>query len=324
MSHKESRTKPVRIFAGDLSDRLVAAILSAIDDDPAATVAYDWPEGERLPDDFPNQSITNDALRHIVIHRRSLGQAELSVLAQLRRAIDRSDTKPRLELVAGDLVRYADLQIAAPLVDRIVPEAVSPEVYAAKSLQSEPGTSGCVPVGILTTNRPLAETLREACESFGYRAAILSGWSDPAVPRRALLVWDVPLLSDRWEVRLRDQSRLRPILTLLGLADRGIVDRARGAGAVACLDLPFEFEDLRDTLARHAVMTATQAPAIVPPQHVRPASEDRQPRDFARNLRTDEAHRNRHDTGSHLGKFETPAARVNSERTNQDFRSGGR
>ncbi|MBI1322251.1 hypothetical protein GC170_03555 [bacterium] len=314
MSPQNSRSNPVRIFAGDLSDRLVANLLGAIDPESFSTFVIDWPEGERVPDALLTIPGSSDTLSHVVIHRRSLSVAELSVLGQIRKAIEACDPKPRFELIAGDLVRYADLQIASPLVDRIVPEAVSAEVYGAREHRVAPEVTAGAPVGILTTNRPLGETLLETCDAFGYRPAILSGWSDPAVPREALLIWDVPLLSDRWEVRLRDQSRLRPILTLLGLADRTIVERARSAGAVACLDLPFEFEDLRNSLSRHAVMTSRPATTHGSESQIRPAAHERRLRDFARNLRTDEAHRIRHDAGSHLARYDSIGAGESTER----------
>lgn len=324
MSPQESRSKPVRIFAGDISDKLVTSLLSAIDPESSSTLVFDWPEGDRAPDALLNPLASNDALRHVVLHRRSLSVAELSVLGQIRKAIDSHPSKPRFELIAGDLVRYADLQIASPLVDRIVPESISPEVYGARAYRTPIDVPSGAPVGILTTNRPLGETLRETCEAFGYRSAILSGWSDPAVPRGALLIWDVPLLSDRWEVRLRDQSRLRPILTLLGLADRGIVDRARSAGAVACLDLPFEFEVLRDTLARHAVMPSVAVASSVSSSPCRQPGEERQLHDFARSLRTDEAHRIRHDAGSHLSRYDSVAARTEVQSKGLPIDQGGK
>lgn len=324
MSPQESRTKPVRIFAGDLSDRLVADLLNAIDPESSTTLVFDWLEGDIAPDALLSHLASSDTLRHVVIHRRSLSLAELSVLGQIRKVIDAHPSKPRFELIAGDLVRYADLQIATPLVDRIMPESISPEVFGARAYRTAADLPAGAPVGILTTNRPLGETLRETCDAFGYRSSILSGWSDPAVPRGALLIWDVPLLSDRWEVRLRDQSRLRPILTLLGLADRGIVDRARSAGAAACLDLPFEFEDLRDTLARHAVMPSVPVTSSVPAAPHRQSGEERQLRDFARSLRSDEAHRIRHDAGSHLSRYDSIAAGAEAERQVRKNDSAGK
>lgn len=324
MSPQNSRSNPVRIFAGDRSDPIVANLLGAIDPQTTSTVVVDWPEGDRAPEDLLSHLGSSDTLRLVVVHRRSLSVAELSVLGQIRKAIDACTAKPRFELIAGDLVRYADLQIASPLVDRIVTEAVSAEVYGAKEHRVAPDVTSGAPVGILTTNRPLGETLREACDAFGFRPEILSGWSDPAVPREALLIWDVPLLSDRWEVRLRDQSRLRPILTLLGLADRTIVERARSAGAVACLDLPFEYEDLRNSLARHAVMTSRPATMHVSGSQIRPAAQERRLRDFARNLRTDEAHRIRHDAGSHLARYDSIGAGEETERRVRKIDTSGK
>jgi hypothetical protein len=308
---------PARIFAGDFEDPLVSAMLGALQADPDTVWVVDWPEGTTLPEMIAHHIAMNGELVSVVIHRRSLGPSELAALGFIRRTIENSLRKPSIELIAGNLVRYSDLQATTSLVDRIVSEGVATEVIVRKTSMAEPAGDFGFPVGILTSNVALREMLEDVLLAFGYCPAVLNGCSDPILPHGSLLIWDVPVLSDRWEVRLRDQSRMRPILTLLGLADRGLIERARSAGAISCLELPFQIEDLRNVLERHATRPANRADMRPDrPRTIRSEPEPMQTdRRFSRDLRHDGGHGSTFAKGVHSVPNVSDSSREGSDRT---------
>ena len=78
---------------------------------------------------------------------------------------------------------------------------------------------------------------------------------------RVLSVWDVPVLEPDWPELLRRQSSLGPVIALLGFADRATVARAKAAGAAACLDLPFDLDDLLHVVRRVSAAVESEGPA---------------------------------------------------------------
>jgi hypothetical protein len=252
-------TRPQILLAADMSDPLVLSVRRSLDKFGNALRFLDWPENAPLPAES-SQAIPDCITGpfRIVVHRRGLGHTELAATTEIRaRANLVSGGRVEIDFLVGDLARYAEVQTIAALVDRIVPEAIAADVLAPRlersfGLSAAAGDSVVADVGILSTNRPLAETLAAWVDAFGHRPKIVDGWSDPLSSRHDLLIWDAPILSGRWLVRLRDQARRRSVLVLLGMAHRDIVAQAKAAGAVACLDLPFEAEDLRNLLSIHA------------------------------------------------------------------------
>jgi hypothetical protein len=67
----------------------------------------------------------------------------------------------------------------------------------------------------------------------------------------------------------------------MGFADRATVATAKASGAIACLDLPFEIDDLVDAVERAARSAAPDRwplPARVePPHHLPPRPRRRAP-----------------------------------------------
>ena len=82
---------------------------------------------------------------------------------------------------------------------------------------------------------------------------VICSWTDtqrgrPAAPsssERVLTIWDVPVLEPGWPEQLERRARLTgPLIALFGFADRASVGLARARGAEACLELPFEIDDV--------------------------------------------------------------------------------
>ena len=94
----------------------------------------------------------------------------------------------------------------------------------------------------------------------------------PAAPSpadRALTIWDVPVLEPDWAERLERRARLTgPVIALCGFADRDVVVTAKARGAVACLELPYDVDDLIDVIDR----AARSIPADKWPKHMRASS----------------------------------------------------
>jgi DNA-binding response OmpR family regulator len=131
-------------------------------------------------------------------------------------------------------------------------------------------------IDVAGNNRYLCEGLVEACVTAGYRALAVDDLdaagrvdakpaaSSPA--ERALTIWDVPVLEPDWAERLERRARLTgPVIALFGFADRDDVVTAKARGAVACLELPYDVDDLIDVVDR----VGRSIPADKWPKHLR-------------------------------------------------------
>jgi DNA-binding NarL/FixJ family response regulator len=82
------------------------------------------------------------------------------------------------------------------------------------------------------------------------------------------------VLEAGWAQRLEWRARRTgPVIALAGFADRAVVARARGAGAVACLELPCDLDDLVDAVDRTVTLATPESwpiPARVEPPHELP------------------------------------------------------
>jgi len=124
----------------------------------------------------------------------------------------------------------------------------------------------------------------EVCVRAGYRAAAIDDLlpSDFVRERpagspgaeRTLTIWDVPVLEEGWPEALERRAvATGPVLGLMGFADRDLVRRAKAHGAAICLELPFEIDDLIDSVARAAGSRAPEQwplPARAEPPHQLP------------------------------------------------------
>jgi hypothetical protein len=224
-------------FSGDLTDPWVRALLASM---PPGTAIL---PGLTLPTEPPGA----DGPGVLVMHRPNLSVAEADRLRRWRADGD----GPRVVLVAGRHVRYHHLMAWSALVDAVLPEATARETIGRHLRPGLPrvisGVRGRL-VAIASGQVELARMLAEALESAGYRTSRLG--DDPMAGDAPWVVWDVPVLEQGWTDRLAGASQGRGVVALLGMADRERVAEARRSGAVACLDLPCDPDDLVFVLDR--------------------------------------------------------------------------
>ena len=140
---------------------------------------------------------------------------------------------------------------------------------------------------VASSNGELSRTIAEACTSAGYRVeqandqvvgAPVRATTEPAAPGETLLtVWDVPVL-EAWTDRLERHARERgPVVALIGFPDRNTVALARSKGAVACLELPLNLDDLIDVIDRWSRTLARERADPCPAGSSHPTSFPRAP-----------------------------------------------
>lgn len=257
-------TAPPLLLVGDKSDPLFQELTRIAADSRLACKTFHWPENGQVPAGLIKTATARPLGRGLIlVHRRAIGPLEMHALTDLRHALDAARTgRPRLELVVGDLARYAEVQALEQVADRITPEAVMADLMPGRLArfcgQAPKPASQQAQVGILSSSRDLAAILADLVQWSGFTPVLANGWSDRRLHSGSLVVWDVPMLSSRWLAELQAQSRRRPVLALLAMSHRDTTAQARAAGAVACLDLPFETEDLADLLARHVPKDISQ------------------------------------------------------------------
>jgi hypothetical protein len=243
-------------FVGDLDDPWVAAIADALPSGaPRLRCA-----GE-LPTVWPAALL---AARTVVLHRPLLTSTDAERLRRLRA---REGPPIRIVLCVGPHARYRELESWIPMIDALLPEATARETVARHLAGAESITRPAEPrprVIVVSGLYEMRSTLVEACDTAGYPVTPAADWADD--DSSGLAVWDVPVLEDAWPDRLTQQARKRPVVTLLGIADRVTVTLARSHGAAACLDLPCDPADLVYVLDR---LAAQPSAAMVSPDRLR-------------------------------------------------------
>jgi hypothetical protein len=258
-------------FLGDLDDPWVGSILGSISNRVAVHAV-------NCAGDVPERPF--DALRPpevVVLHRSRLSQADVARLGRWR-AEARSNALPRIILCFSPYVRYEELEQCSRLVDRAIGEATAAEIlhhYLASLIQRR----AVVPckaapdrahVSVVSSDHELQSVLTEACAAAGFQVSARrdpgpqQDWPEAEGVGPVLTVWDVPVLEPDWPDLLDRQSRLGPVVALLGFADRATVAQARAAGSSACLDLPVDPDDLVHVLDRLSLSvrpTRPRAPA---------------------------------------------------------------
>jgi CheY-like chemotaxis protein len=246
-----------------MTAEIPAALFAPIDDPWSQAMAEALPPGSLFipcPGDLPDRWL--DAAPHartIIRHRAFVSNTDLDRVVRARR----SGWTARLVLCVGSSARYGLLQRWSGIADAILPESTAietlPRHLDPHDVPPLPDAAGA-PVAILSALTEMRTLLTDALRSGGYTPVIQAPGPvpDPAsVGRRLPLVWDVPVLDPAWPDRLRLLATSnRPILALLGLADRELVHQARDAGANACLDLPCDPGDLLHVLARLLILQA--------------------------------------------------------------------
>ena len=276
-------------FFGDLSDPWVVAIADAL---PAlhGVVRIDCP-GESLRQPLG----AHHPPRLIVVHRQRLAADDADRFKEWRTQIGTVHS-PALILCVGPYVRYEELERYSGLVDLVLSEATASEVlprHATRLLEGRPsrpprtGEDPHVRVRVASSSGELARTIAEACGSAGYRVeqtddqtvGVRTPTPTPTshelpAPRESLLtVWDVPVLEE-WTERLERHARQSgPVVALIGFPDRSTVALAKAKGAIACLELPLNLDDLIDVIERFPqsqIPEPHHSPARAEPPHTLP------------------------------------------------------
>jgi hypothetical protein len=222
-----------------------------------------------------------------VIHRHQLGPADARRLEEWRARAT------LLVLCVSPYVRYEELERWSGLFDLVLSEAPAADILPGQLARRLDGTGrrrpapGAAPfrIEVAAGDNELGRILADACVRAGYSATPIDdqeiGEQPPARRRdrprpaeRVLTVWELPVLEPGWSRRLEWRvRRTGPVIGLAGFADRAIVAQAREAGAVACLDLPCDLDDLVDAVDRTVAATPPDAwpiPARAEPAHVLP------------------------------------------------------
>jgi hypothetical protein len=235
----EPGASPRVVVAGDLADPLVADLAAAL---PADAVRVDCP-GD-LPDSWPDAA--RDA-RSLVLHRSFLTAGDAERLARDRRA----GRFPKVVLCVGPHARYHHVQRWSERVDVVLPEAIAPEVvgrYVAADGGAVPPAPAGRTVAVVSGLYEVGSVLADALAASGYAVSRARDWSSG--PAGELAVWDVPVLEPDWPAALERAAATRPVVALIGFADRALVRLARSRGASAVLDLPCDPADLAYVLHR--------------------------------------------------------------------------
>jgi hypothetical protein len=274
-------------FMGDLSDPWVVSIADALSESRSVVrldCAGELPDRPFDPSHPP---------RLIVMHRHRLTPGDAEQLRRWREPAA-SAAPPALFLCVSPYVRYEDLERWSGLVNLVLSEASAPDVLLrhVARLVDEPasrparGASPSFRIEVAGTNDELRKALAEACARAGYRVEQVDDGAvgdnqapvrPPVAPgQRVLTIWDVPVLEPGWPERLERRSRATgPVIVLFGFADRTTVACAKAHGAAACLELPYNVDDLLDVIDRTArrvpqgswgTPAKHDAPHILPPR----------------------------------------------------------
>jgi hypothetical protein len=248
-------------FVGDLSDPWVAAIADACRQAPGLVEINclgDLPDTSNAPSQPP---------RLIVIHCPRLTSADAERLKRFRDQ-GASSTAPAIILCIGPYVRYEELERWSALADVVLSEATAPDVlprHVAKFAEADMrraarNDTARFRVDVAGGNYDMCRVVVDACAGAGYRACQIDELEvrhDGPSPvssssfEPVLTIWDVPVLEPDWAERLERRARLcGPVIALFGFPDRTTVSLAKARGAIACLELPYNVDDLLDVIDR--------------------------------------------------------------------------
>jgi hypothetical protein len=270
---------------GDLSDPWVASIGDGL---PARFRVTQF----NCPDELPERAFdpTRPPLM-IVMHRTRLTAEDARRVAGWRGLVSARQA-PGIVLCTSPYLRYDQLERWRSIVDVMLPEATVRDVLPARAVRLADGRPAwrarsdgpTVRVEVSGGLGAISAVVCEACAGAGYRAqqvgdllgADHSGaqLAQPASSERVLTIWDVPVLEPGWPEQLERRARLTgPVIALLGFADRASVSLARSRGAQACLELPFDLDDLLfliDRVVETRPIESWPAPARFEPPHQLP------------------------------------------------------
>jgi hypothetical protein len=269
-------------FVGDLSDPWVVAIAGVVPRKLGLVQVH-------CPDDLPDRLFEPARPpRLVVLHRQRLTAADAQRIERYRTGAA-PGAAPAIILCIGPYVRYEELERWSGRADLVLSEATAADVlprHVARLVEGRevppitPDTAG-FRIEVSSGNYHLCRALVDTCASAGYRVQPVEdlpradGAVFPAPPspvnEPVLTIWDVPMLEPDWPDRLERRARLHgPIIALIGFADRTSVALAKARGAIACLELPYNVDDLLDVMDRAARSLPPErwpTPARVEPPH---------------------------------------------------------
>ncbi len=264
-------------FIGDLGDPWVARIADAV-----LTVG----ETQQLdcPGPLPERPFDREhSPRVIVIHRHGIAGSDADRVRGWRE-VPGGRAVPVVILCVSPYIRYEELERWSGLVDLIVSEATAADVLPGQIARRFEGGERRNPRSVAPAFRievaggddELCRALADVFEAAGYRADAIDDQEIGGLLRarnrsgsfleQVLTIWELPVLEPGWAERLEGRARrMGPVIVLAGFADRAIVARAKAAGAIACLELPCDIDDLIETVHR-AVRATDPESWPVPPR----------------------------------------------------------
>jgi len=251
-------------FMGDLSDSWVVSIAEELARCSGIVQVH-------CPGDLPDRPFDlNRPPRLLVIHRHRFTAVDAQRLKEYRVCPVAVDA-PGILLCVSPYVRYEELERWSVLADLVISDTTASDIlprHVARFVESRVGRSTRAEtagfrIEVAGGNHDLCQALVEACAAAGYRAvqvvdleiARAAGpqTSAATVAERTLTIWDVPLLEPDWSQRLKRRYRANgPLIALFGFADRETVTLAKACGAIACLELPYDVDDLIAVIDRAA------------------------------------------------------------------------
>ena len=157
---------------------------------------------------------------------------------------------------------WSDLVVSEAVAGEVLPGRLARRLDGYDRRRPPPGRPGCR-IEVAGGESELSRALADAGVRAGYAARTVDDQEigggpslhdrDPrrSAGERVLTIWEVPVLESGWTRRLEWRAhQTGPVIALAGFADRAVVTRAREAGAVACLELPCDLDDLIDVVDR--------------------------------------------------------------------------
>jgi CheY-like chemotaxis protein len=251
-------------YMGDLSDPWVVSIAGELARCASVVQVH-------CPGDLPDRPFNPDRPpRLMIIHRHRFTAVDAQRLKEYR-AGSVAGQAPTILLCVSPFVRYEELERWSSLADLVISDATAADIlprHVAQRVERRENRSTRVEtagfrIEVAGGNHDLCQALVEACTAADYHAVHVDDLeiARAAVQRtpaatgaeRTLTIWDVPLLEPDWSQRLERRARANgPVIAVFAFADRETVTLAKACGAIACLELPYDINDLMDVINRAA------------------------------------------------------------------------
>ncbi len=247
---------PAVVLVGDDSDPQFRTIASA--------VGASYQRFARLGDLDTERMASGATPEVVILHRVQPDPAELRLVSLWRRGPAKHT---RILLCTSPIARFRQLEPWYGACDAVLSEATAPFTlsrYLGPPLVRDPSDRSVSRrrVAVISCHFELRVMLCDLCHRAGFRARPARDWSDAR--GGSLALWDIPVLEPSWAETLRVESRRRRIIGLAGFCDRELVASVTGSGGAACLDLPFQADDLAWVLQRVAQLNFSSVHAHAP------------------------------------------------------------